>query len=241
MKLIQLTDLHIHKDLDHKIFGLVNTNSTFLDVLSKVIKEKPDIIIITGDISQDGSIESYQRLRDYISSLNCKIYVIPGNHDDPINMKNNLICNYIKWERFLFSDFGNLIFLNSYKENSDSGFLNKIELSELDNLLSLNNNCIPIIHHHFIKLNSLIDNYILENSQDFLNIILKYKHHIKFCIHGHVHNHFKCEINQIPVYSGGSTCIQFARTQNLLFDNKKPSYTIYNITSNNYEVTEKFA
>jgi 3',5'-cyclic AMP phosphodiesterase CpdA len=57
MKVIQISDIHLAKDPKHRIYGLVNTQDTFIDVLNQVKAEKPDLVIVSGDTSQDGSAE----------------------------------------------------------------------------------------------------------------------------------------------------------------------------------------
>ena len=69
MKIIQITDTHINADPSTRIFGLVNTEATFLDVLEKVKNEKADLVIATGDLSQDCLIASYERLTSYLNTL----------------------------------------------------------------------------------------------------------------------------------------------------------------------------
>lgn len=239
MKIIQISDCHLHQDSQYRIFGLVNTNETFLQVLDSVIAESPDFIIATGDLSQDGSIEAYRKLNTYLAKAPCEVYTIYGNHDLPHNFNSTLINNNVKYEQVLQTKHATFLFLNSFKENFDSGFISDDELNRLERDLNQFDNCIPVIHHHFIELNAIIDKYILENSTALMNILTKYKHKIKFCITGHVHNSYDLNVSGVKVHCGLSTCIQFAQTQELLFVNKAPGYTIYNFKEDGYEITEK--
>lgn len=240
MKIIQISDTHLARDKDYRIFGLVNTEDTFLGVLSAIRKEKPDFIIVTGDLSQDGSKESYLRLNSYLSTLDCDVYVIYGNHDNPANFDQYLIGGRVKSKSSLDTEIGRFVFLSSYKKGVDSGYLDSNNLLHLVNNLKANEDCILVMHHHFMILNSLIDIYILENRAEFIQILREYKSKWKLCITGHVHNTYASYLENKLVHSGLSTCIQFAKTPNLLFENKKPGYTIYNFEGNNYKVIEKF-
>lgn len=42
----------------------------------------PDVLLITGDCANGGSLAEYQRLRTLLRPLPMPVYVIPGNHDD---------------------------------------------------------------------------------------------------------------------------------------------------------------
>ena len=234
-----MTDLHLSKNPEEYIFELVKPEKTFIEVLQLVRLEKPDIVLVTGDLSQDGSIESYQRLNNYFKTIKCFVYTIYGNHDNPENFDNWLICNNTRKEAVLKTPIGNFIFLSSFKPNSDSGYIDDKNIQHLILNFEKYNNCIPVIHHHFIPLNTVIDNFILENNEEFVRILKFYKSKIKFCMTGHVHNSYRSYLEDKIVYSSLSTCIQFAKTKELLFDNKKPGFTVYNFNGADYEVIEK--
>ncbi|MEO7911422.1 MAG: phosphodiesterase [Roseiflexaceae bacterium] len=42
----------------------------------------PDVVLITGDCVDGGSLPEYQRFRTLISPLTMPVYVVPGNHDN---------------------------------------------------------------------------------------------------------------------------------------------------------------
>lgn len=239
MKIIQISDTHICQNSKSRIFGLINTEDTFLDVLQLAKQEQPDLVLATGDLSQDGSIESYQRLNHYFNSLGCSVYAIYGNHDNPGNFDRWLIGKNVKKESVLESVIGNFIFLNSHKHGSNSGYIDNKNLQHLTTCLEKYDNSIPVIHHHFIPLNTFIDDSILENHIELSNILKSYKSKLKFCITGHTHNLYKSYIDDKIVYSGLSTCVQFAKHKDLFFENKRPGITIYNFHGEAYEVIEK--
>jgi 3',5'-cyclic AMP phosphodiesterase CpdA len=43
---------------------------------------RPDIVLVTGDCTDDGSPAAYRRFRELLAPLPMPAYVIPGNHDD---------------------------------------------------------------------------------------------------------------------------------------------------------------
>ena len=71
IKIVQLSDLH------SKEFGKENNK-----LLKKISKEKPDLILLTGDII-DCSSKKYMEIINFISKISMKIptYYIPGNHE----------------------------------------------------------------------------------------------------------------------------------------------------------------
>lgn len=240
MKVVQISDLHLAKDPAYRIYGLVNTQDTFIDVLNQVKAEKPDLVIISGDLSQDGSAESYSRLKEQMHTLNCEVLTIYGNHDNPAAMQSNLIGNNIKHIPYKQSVAGTFILCNSYQENLHTGLISASDLVNLENYLKSFADCIIVIHHHFVKLNTFIDKYILDNNVEFSALLQKYQSKIKLCITGHVHNSYDNYVSGIPIHCGLSSCIQLAKTETVLFDLKRPGYTVYNFTESGTEVLDKY-
>ena len=71
IKIVQLSDLH------SKEFGKENNK-----LLNKVLKEEPDLILLTGDII-DCTSKKYMDIINFISKISMKVptYYIPGNHE----------------------------------------------------------------------------------------------------------------------------------------------------------------
>lgn len=86
-------DYNADKSRDRK---LLDESSAILDrALEKVKEEKPDVLLISGDITKDGELQGHKevasrlkKLKDELKSLgtDIKIYLINGNHD--INNSN---------------------------------------------------------------------------------------------------------------------------------------------------------
>ena len=64
---------------------LLDYSKEVFDVLmAKFASEKPDILLISGDLTEDGGLKSHNYVADELAKLEAagvKVYVIPGNHD----------------------------------------------------------------------------------------------------------------------------------------------------------------
>ena len=64
------------------------------ELKNRINEEKPDIFLVTGDLTKDGEKISHQRMAHYLDSIEMngvtKVYVIPGNHD----VNNVSACSY---------------------------------------------------------------------------------------------------------------------------------------------------
>lgn len=76
-KVVQITDCHLFKD--DSLMLNVPTNQTFNNVIERIKKEElqdTDALFLTGDLSQDESRESYQRIINALCDTVKNIYWI---------------------------------------------------------------------------------------------------------------------------------------------------------------------
>ena len=87
-KIIQITDLHLNKSKD-KVSNGVNTFESANMVIESIrINEKNiDCLILSGDLSNDYSIESYDHLMQLLKDFETPIYLMSGNHDSTSLLK----------------------------------------------------------------------------------------------------------------------------------------------------------
>ena len=92
-------------------------SATMLDLLvEKILTQKPDILLITGDLTKDGEVESHHYVRerlDRIRNAGIKVYVIPGNHDRGF-MERALV--YANDTSTVAEQFNNATFAEFYKD-----------------------------------------------------------------------------------------------------------------------------
>jgi Icc protein len=73
MQIIQLLDLHI---------GSLFKQDVFDTIVNEINKLKPDVKVVTGDLTDEGLLSEYERAKLEIEKLDCTdIIVLPGNHD----------------------------------------------------------------------------------------------------------------------------------------------------------------
>lgn len=235
--IIQITDTHLFKDDDDEIFS-VKSNKKFYEVINKIKSNLPDYFFLTGDISQDETPESYQKIVNIIDALGINTYWIPGNHDD-ISIMENVFSQskYMKKADHLLLPYWHYIFLNTKLDGTASGELAETELTKLHRLLNKSNspNIALIMHHHPIEVQTpLIDQYILKNQNEFWEIVDKYKN-IKLIICGHVHGDYTIQRNEITMECAPATCLQWERgTKNLKIENTI-GYKKYQFSNDSYQ------
>lgn len=235
--IIQITDTHLFKNDNEEIVS-VKSNQKFKEVMKKIEKDLPDYFFITGDVSQDETPESYQKMVDLIDELGVVTYWIPGNHDNlEIMQKIFNRSRYIEQIDYLTCSNWNFIFLHTKLDGKTSGRLSEQELVKLDSLLKENKkpNIALIMHHHPIHVNTpLIDRFILQNRKHFWDIVDKYEQ-IKLIMCGHVHGDYTVTRNQLTMESGPATCLQWKKGTHDLVIDKMIGYKKYQFNIEGYQ------
>lgn len=244
MKVIQISDTHLFADDELDIFG-VKSNLKFKEVIDKITDEDShdaDLIFLTGDISQDETAESYQKIVHHLSILDLPVYWIPGNHDDlgQVEAVFQHAKNFNRGTKLALPNW-HLIFINTKIEGRDDGQLSQSELSMLSNelLASPADKKIAIVmHHHPAPVGTpLIDNYILKNSKEFWDIVTGSK--VEPIICGHVHGDYQFKHYNIMIESSPATCLQWEKGTKELKTDMKIGYKIYYFNQDGYRATSK--
>ena len=144
ISIIQITDPHLtrHKNTEIKS---CKTNSSFERVLQNVVSnEQIDFIIVSGDISDDGSRESYQFYKNTLESLKKPFVSIPGNHDNKDNFKLVFQKDFPNISCIPLSDEWGLITLDSSVDDEEGGALTDKQINTARDLIeaSLHKNLI---------------------------------------------------------------------------------------------------
>ncbi|WP_028389168.1 metallophosphoesterase [Legionella fairfieldensis] len=236
IKIIQLTDTHLFKK-DQLLFN-VNTNLAFKKVMSAIQNDlnDADAIFLTGDLSQDESTESYEIIANSLSDFHKKIFWIPGNHDS-ISTMDSVFGGMTNFFRVftLATPLWDFIFLNTKCEGKESGALSIEERKLIQSELKKERTkpIALVMHHHPIEVKTpLIDNYIMENKDDFLKIINQYR--INLIISGHVHNDYSIKYGNIQLETSPATCFQFKKGSTNLEIEYNVGYKVYYFSSTSY-------
>jgi Icc protein len=83
MLIAQISDFHVVAR-GKLAFGQIDTNDALAAVIARLnsLRPSPDLVVMTGDLVNDGLPEQYEMLRDLLRPLTLPWCAIPGNHDD---------------------------------------------------------------------------------------------------------------------------------------------------------------
>ncbi len=80
-KLLQVSDCHLARDPGADYRGQ-NADANLDRLMEPAKRWTPDLLVLTGDLSEDASVESYCRIRDWARRIGCPVAWLPGNHDE---------------------------------------------------------------------------------------------------------------------------------------------------------------
>lgn len=228
IRLLHLTDLHFLAEAGQRMLG-VDTERTFADTLATALDSgpPPDLALLTGDLVQDPVASAYRRLRSRLAVLPCPAYCLPGNHDDPALIQENLVGDNV----FFLPGFvvGNWRFvcLDSTIPRQPYGRLGDGELALLESHLAEHpeRHTVIALHHHAIPSGSAwMDTMLLEDAGRFFDSLARYPK-VKAVVFGHVHQAIDRMHRGIRMIATPSTCFQFKPLQvDFALDPVPPGY-----------------
>lgn len=229
-RIVQITDSHLFGDRATLFDGL-NTHDSLCDVVSLVRNQEDqiDLLLCTGDLSQDSSPQSYLNFIDALAPLNAPQLWIPGNHDIRRNMQQSLDKNSIHLKRSAQIGNWRIIMLNSNVEGHVYGLLDQKELADLDLELADSErsgaHVLVCVHHNCLPVQAAwLQQHCLKNADEMFSVLDTYDH-VKGILYGHIHQEFNAVRNGVKVMATPSTCIQFHPTNdNFTIDNAQPGY-----------------
>ncbi len=228
--LLQLSDCHLLENTQEKLLGL-DTDQTFQSVLSLALDTHAhiDLMVFSGDISNDVSTQVYTRLVEKLPEDIDTVW-LPGNHDE------NQAMQQILGERLLASRClgpWHISLLDSSVAKAVHGELTATELERFDQLLKRHPDKYHAVflHHHLLPLGSAwLDTINVRNGEKVLSTMSDAKQ-VRFMANGHVHQEAVQQYKNIQLYSTPSTCFQFLpKSEMFALDSKQmPGYRSFTL------------
>ncbi|KAF3981323.1 MAG: 3',5'-cyclic-AMP phosphodiesterase [Methylococcales symbiont of Hymedesmia sp. n. MRB-2018] len=230
--ILQISDCHFLQESGETLSG-IDTEQSLKRVLKYANEKqgKADLILVSGDLAEEPSPSTYQRIVSTLLAHQTRSICLPGNHDDLALMQQFINTKTINCDKHIAFKHWQIISLNSKKTGSQGGYLEQKELLYLTKTLRQypKINTLVAIHHHLLPTNSpWMDKMIIENNEELLNLLKKYPQ-VKLVTCGHIHQRLHIQSDNLLVLGSPSTCFQFKPLcTEYTLDNKPPGYrTLY--------------
>ena len=232
-RLVQITDCHLFADEDGLLGGM-NTLVSLREICGMIAHRETgvDAILATGDLSQDGSAESYRLLARELESLQLPVFWIPGNHDDSAAMDANLAGINFPAERNISAAEWQILLLDSTVPGAVHGDVGESELAAMRAALANGSEPHVLIglHHQAQDVGSRwIDAKGMPRNAGLRAEIARHDR-VRAVVWGHVHQEFRLRSDDIDWLATPSTCVQFApASDDYAIDPLPPGYRVLDL------------
>ncbi len=230
IKIWQFTDTHILAGPEARFLG-VDSFASLNEVIDLALAGGgiPDLVLLTGDLSQDESADSYRRLAGAVSRVAAPVYALPGNHDRPELLMEMLsaLGGRFSCQREVVCGSWLVVLLDTSVSGRVEGWLGDGELSRLDGCLAEHpeKHALVCLHHNPVPVGSeWVDRLGLTNADQFLTVIDRHPN-VRGLLWGHVHQEFAGRRGRAELLGTPSTCVQFKpQASRFQIDGQAPGY-----------------
>jgi Icc protein len=232
LRLVQITDCHLGEQAGTRLLN-VDTDESLAAVLALVKRQQPriDALLVTGDLSDSGSVAAYRRVMAATADLAPAVRWLPGNHDSASTMWR-VLGDDQRARRHLLLGNWQIIALDSAVPGEVGGRLDAAELAALRDCLQREpqRHTLVCVHHPALPVDcAWIDSQMIANAAEFWRELAPFAQ-VRVVLSGHVHQEFDTVHNGIRVLTTPSTCVQFApRSADFRVDAKAPGYRWFDL------------
>lgn len=222
-----ISDFHIGSY--HFVANLMNRTILELNEL------EPDIVVVTGDMTNEGFRQEYQTAKAYLDGLECRrVVVVPGNHDS----RN---VGYLHFQElfgplFSFMEYEGVLVMgvDSTEPDLDAGKIGRERYGWIvNNLQSVEGFKIFALHHHLIPVPGTgRERNIVYDAGDIMELLIYSG--VDLVLTGHKHVPYVWRLEDTYVVNAGT--ISSLR----LRGHTKPCYNVIEIREDLVKVFRKY-
>ena len=193
-RIAQVSDCHLPESADISYRG-INAYKNLERVLQKVADFAPQLVLATGDLSEDASPSSYDALKRYFDALDIEVLAVPGNHDKPQSVADVFPGSPVADVQASEHGIWQIIRINSCIDGRPEGRVLDDNLKQLAAIMQKNPQQprLLVLHHQPVTVGSpWIDKYRLQDPEEFLDLVSA-ANGVKAVLWGHVHQAFSSQ------------------------------------------------
>jgi 3',5'-cyclic-AMP phosphodiesterase len=243
MNILHISDIHFRRAYEQCEDGYKGMLSKMqsplipLDYCIKKVKEKEeiDVLMISGDLTEDGEEEDYSFLKQHIENLigKTKMVVTLGNHDKKANFRKGWLLEKESEKPYNeiheFEELYVISFDNSVHENPN-GIIENDQLIWIKEAFRKTKDkpVILLTHHHLLENQNILPTAV---GSDALLEVMK-NQNIICILNGHTHHHYMGMAAGKPYFTADSMsfCGEDEENGAVRFE-EKYGYNLYQITN----------
>ncbi len=195
-KIIHISDLHVR--------GPLYSEKYEDNVVNYINEAKPDLVIVTGDLTDFGLVHEYRNAISFLKKIKSKLLVVPGNHD----AKN---LGYVLFEKIFgdrnpFIKIGDMCIqgVDSSEPDIDDGHIGRLAYDIIrKNFAQCKGFKIIALHHHLVPVPGTgRERNIPVDAGDFLKVLIELR--VGLVLAGHKHVPWLWNLNGMLILHAGT-------------------------------------
>ena len=229
VRVLQLTDTHLCRERGGRLLAMDTDHSLQAVIeLARAERGDPDLLLATGDLSDHGYLEAYQRLRDYLDPVCAANFWLPGNHDDRQQMAT-VVGDSPRLSAEIRVGGWQVLMLDSQVPGEVGGQLGSIELEFLAAALGRGQAqslyTLVCLHHQPVPVGcAWLDEQMVADADRLFEVLAPFDR-VRGLLWGHVHQQIDRRRGELQLMASPSTCVQFAPgSERFRADDQPPGY-----------------
>lgn len=237
MKIAHISDLH----LTGKNFVVAWGNY----LLNHLNTMRPDIVIITGDMTEDGYLHEYERVKQFVDGISARKLIVPGNHDAR-NKGYEIFEEFFETRTpFFENDSVTIVGVDSSEPDIDDGHIGRENYDMIKEAFSTEKITILALHHHVIPIPGTgRERNILRDAGDVLKLCVEAN--IDIVLSGHKHMPWTWKLENSHFVTAGTACSSKLKGRSYpsfnflrIVDGKIEAEEVNTVTGNTKTIFEK--
>lgn len=211
MNIVQISDLHLCENNKCAFFQADSTLALrkTVDYLLHLTIDV-DVVVVSGDVSNDGSIGAYQAAKKELERLPWPVYYIPGNHDDQFAMQKTQLlpkdriqaaCRRIDFPEAV------IILLDSVQKGKSGGCVSDEILELLKNILTKDDSrpTLLFMHHVPFRTGYTVMDEPFEQVEKLMDVLNGQQNMYVCC--GHIHAPMSTKLQHLYINTCPPVCM----------------------------------
>ena len=196
MLLVQISDVHC---------GPLFRKTVFLDAVKEINAMSPDVVLVTGDLTEEGLMSEFQTAAKLLGRLEAeKLIYVSGNHDYR-STGYLLFKQFFPFSQVTETHDAAIIVISSARPDRDDGEVGHRQNMWLEDTLAEVKGKLKIvaIHHHVVPVpDTGADQTTVIDAGDVLRSLVQSKANLVLC--GHRHRPWRWQVENTKVLHAGS-------------------------------------
>jgi 3',5'-cyclic AMP phosphodiesterase CpdA len=224
MIIVQISDIHVGPEFRDEIFQRGVDEINELD---------PDILLVTGDLTENGLLAQYQRAEELLKQFSCRTKVFTSGNHDYRDTGYLLFKEFFPSKPVIKKKGVTITVLSTARPERNDGEVGHRQIVWLERELKVAKGFrVVMMHHHLVPVPDTGPNTIpIVDAGDVLRAMSRGGLDLVVC--GHRHRPWKWVLNRVPIVHAGSFSSERLRG---FFSN---SYNIINVNEDRFAASLK--